>query len=122
MQLTVFEIPQVPGYRRQSHSNKSIAESLSTTGYAIPIALVNPYLAGGLFVDYLTRGRFHLIPKNPQVLGPENLSALTATAAVAQNPGSAGAQAPSATDDGSAEILEPESANSGLRGIKAIHE
>ena len=79
-QLAVFEIPQVPGYRRQSHSNKSIAESLITTGYAIPIALMNPYLAGGLFVDFLVRGRYHLIPSHPEILGPENLMALTAPA------------------------------------------
>jgi hypothetical protein len=64
-QLTIFEIPQIPGYRRQSRSNKSIAESLATTSYAIPIALLNPYLAGGLFVDYLVRGRHHLIPPLP---------------------------------------------------------
>jgi len=40
--LAVFEIPQVPGNRRHSRPNKNIAESLSTTGYAIPIALTNP--------------------------------------------------------------------------------
>ena len=50
-QLTLFEIPQVPGYRRQSHANKSIAESLTTTGYAVPMLLINPYVAGGIFVD-----------------------------------------------------------------------
>ncbi len=77
-QLTVFEIPQIPGYRRRSHSAKTVDESFVTTIYAIPIALVNPYLAGGLFVDYLVRGRYHLIPKDPTVLGPDKLSALTA--------------------------------------------
>jgi len=70
-QLTVFEIPQVPGLRRPSRSNKSIAESLTTTAYAVPIALTNPYLAVGIFVDYLVRGRFHLIPEHPQLLGAE---------------------------------------------------
>ena len=64
-QLTVFEIPQIPGYRHGSHSIKGIDESFVTTVYAIPIAMMNPYLAGGLFVDYLVRGRYHLIPKNP---------------------------------------------------------
>jgi hypothetical protein len=121
-QLTVLEIPQVPGYRRQSHSNKSIAESLTTTGYAIPLVLVNPYLAGGLFLDYLARGRFHLLPRNPQVVGPEDLSALTAATAAGQNPGSAGAQAPSAAGGGSAETPASQSANSGLEEIKAFHE
>jgi hypothetical protein len=121
-QLTVFEIRQVPGYRRQSHSNKSIAESLTTTGYAVPIVLINPYLAGGLFVDFLVRGHFHPIPRNPPVLGPDNLFALTATTGVEQNPGSAGEQAPSAAEGGSAEMQPSEPANSGLTEIKALHE
>jgi hypothetical protein len=74
-QLTVFEIPQVPGYRHQSHFNKSIAESITTTGYALPLAIVNPYLAGGLFLDYLAGGRFHLLPAQPHLLEPANLPA-----------------------------------------------
>jgi hypothetical protein len=94
-QLAVFEIPQIPGYRRSSHSVKGIDESFVTTPYAIPIAVMNPYLAGGLFADYLVRGRHHLIPKHPQVLGPGNLSLLTAPTSPAQNSASAGA----ATDD-----------------------
>ena len=36
--LTIFEIPQIPGYRHPSHSNKSIAESLSPPAMPIPIA------------------------------------------------------------------------------------
>lgn len=91
--LEVFEIPQVPGYRRSSHSNKSIAESLVTTGYAVPIAIVNPYLAGGLFVDYLVRGHYHLIPKEHAVLGPDTLAALTGGPGDDENPVSAGLQA-----------------------------
>lgn len=74
--LKVFEIPQVPGYRRMSHKNKSVAASLITTGYAIPIAILNPYLAGGIFIDYLVRGRFPRIHEHPTVLHPEELTAL----------------------------------------------
>jgi hypothetical protein len=121
-QLTVFEIPQIPGYRRLSHSNKSVAESLITTVYAVPIALANPYLAGGLFADYLARGRCRLIPDHPEKLGPSNLLPLTAPARPAQNPDSAGLQASSAAASGSAETREPATANSGLREIKAMHE
>jgi hypothetical protein len=121
-QLTVFEIPQVPGYRRRSHSNKSIAESFVTTGYAVPIAMTNPYLAGGLLVDYLVRGRYHLIPKHPQILGPNNFFALTGTADAAQNSGSAGAQVPSVATSGSAETQGTIIAHPGLREIKATHE
>jgi hypothetical protein len=122
-QLEVFEIPQVPGYRHASYSNKSIAESLSTTGYAVPIVLLNPYIAAGFFADYLARGRFHpLIPRHPEILGPDNLSALTAPARDAQNPDSAGVQASSVASGGPAETQSPEKANSGLIEIKVNHE
>jgi hypothetical protein len=84
-QLTVFEIPQIPGYRCGSHSVKGIDESFVTTLYAVPIVIVNPYLAVGLSVDYLVRGRYRTIPKHPAVLGPENLLALTAPVAAQEN-------------------------------------
>ena len=122
MHLAIFEIPQIPGYRRLSHRNKSIAESLSTTGYAIPIAVMNPYLAGGLFADYLARGRHHLIPKHPQMLAPNNLLALTAPREAVQNPDSAGAQVPSAAVIGTAEDHAAATTNSGLTEIKEAHE
>jgi hypothetical protein len=92
-QLTIFEIPQIPGYRHESRSAKGIDESLATTVYAIPIAILNPYLAGGLFADYLVRGRYHLIPKHPQILSPDNLSLLTAPPAPKDNSASTGAPA-----------------------------
>ena len=123
MQLTVIEIPQVPGYRRMSHANKCIAESLTTTVYAVPIVLINPYLAAGLFVDYLAHGHFRLVPRHAQVLGPDNLPALlTAPALAAQNPVSEGAQVPSAAASGSAITQSAETAKSGLLEMKATHE
>ncbi|MGO9636614.1 MAG: hypothetical protein ACLPSO_01570 [Terracidiphilus sp.] len=128
-QLTVFVIPQIPGYRHGSHSAKTIDESFVTTIYAIPIALINPYLAGGLFVDYLVRGRYRPIPKDPMVLGPDNLSALTALPSTQENSPIASAQAQGAVGSGS--IAGPPdpgatptaaSANSDLRGTGAIDE
>lgn len=74
--LAIFEIPQVPGYRHQSHANLSVSASLMTTGYAIPIAILNPYLAGGLFVDYLVRGRFPSAYKHCPMLKPSQLAEL----------------------------------------------
>lgn len=139
-QLTVFEIPQVPGYRRESHTPKGIDESFVTTVYAVPLVIVNPYLAGGLFVDYLVRGRYHLIPKDPQVVGPENLSVLTAPAAPADNladtefsanvsalPGSGvAAQAPAGQSGGAAVTQVTAGVNagahSGLKGAGADDE
>jgi hypothetical protein len=120
--LTIFEIPQIPGYRRLSRSNKSIAESLTTTVYAVPLVFLNPYLAGGLFVDYCVRGRHHLIPKNPLLLTPDNLIALTTSADAAENPLSAGTQAPSAAEEGSAEVVAIATANPGLTEMKVAHE
>jgi hypothetical protein len=96
-ELEVYEIPQIPGFRRHSRSNKSVAESLITNGYAIPIAILNPYLAGGIVVDYLIRGRFHIIPEHLEVLEAANLDLLTVPAGAPQNLYSASEQAPSAT-------------------------
>jgi hypothetical protein len=74
--LAIFAIPQVPGYRHKSHPNMSVAGSLMTTGYAIPIAILNPYLAGGLFIDYLVRGRFPRAYEHCPVLAPSQLTEL----------------------------------------------
>ena len=138
-QLTVFEIPQVPGYRRHSGANKNIDESFVTTLYAVPIALLNPYLAGGLFVDYLVRGHYHLIPKHPEVLGPNDLSSLTAQTAPEDNSAIAGASGSSIglnkgvstnaeslkrggvfPSNGSAAMTD--GTNSEMRGIASSHE
>lgn len=91
-ELAMFEIPQVPGYRRHSGKNKSVSASLITTGYAIPIALLNPYLAGGLFVDYLVRGRFPRIAEHPQVLEPDTLEQLSVAAPPIEVPAATAAQ------------------------------
>jgi hypothetical protein len=120
IQLTILEIPQIPGYRRLSRSNKSIAESLTTTVYAVPLAVLNPYLAGGLFVDYFVRGRYHLIPKKPQLLAPDNLSALTNSTSAAENLLDAGNQATSAAEGVSA--ASAAAANSRLSEMKFAHE
>ncbi len=93
MQLTVFEIPQIPGYRRRSRANKSIAESLITSGYVVPLAFISPYIAGGVFVDYLVWGRYPLALKHPQILTPDNMAPLTFSAGFGQSPHSASAQA-----------------------------
>jgi hypothetical protein len=97
MQLKVFEIPQIPGYRHSSHANKNISESLMTSAYAVPITLSNPWLAGGIAVDYLLRGRYHTVPRHPLVLEPRSIEALnvqplTTPGITAENPASATVQ------------------------------
>jgi hypothetical protein len=76
-QLTILEIPQVPGYRHDSRAIRGVTESLIMDGYVIPIVVLNPYIAGGLLADYLVRGRYHVIPKDPITVAPEHLEALT---------------------------------------------
>jgi hypothetical protein len=76
-QLTVLEIPQVPGYRRQVGANKSVVESLITTGYVIPPCLHQPVHRRGVFVDYLAWGRYRLTFAHPQILTPEKVLPLT---------------------------------------------
>ena len=121
-EIEVFEIPQVPGYRHLSRANKSVSESLVTTVYAVPLAIVNPYLAGGLFVDYLVRGRYHLIPKEPQVLGPETLNVLTGVPGSDENAVNAATQAPGAATGGTVPAPPSLPANSGLQEISTSHE
>jgi hypothetical protein len=112
----------VPGYRWHSHSTKDIAESFSTTAYAIPLALVNPYLAGGIFVDYLVRGRYHIVPKHPEVVGPDHLTALTSSPTPVENAADAAAQATGAVSGDPSATQSAIGADSGLKESKAAHE
>lgn len=123
LHLAVYEIPQIPGYRRQSRANKCISEALITTkGYAVPIAILNPYLAGGLLVDYLARGRHHLVPKNHMLLGADNLAQLTYVNAPAQNPLSAAVEVHNGASGDSEEVLTPSMADHALKEDVASHE
>jgi len=93
-QLGLMDIPQVPGYRRRSRGNKSIAKSLITSGYVVPLAFINPYIAVGVFVDYLVWGRYPLPLKDLPTLSPANLAPLTLADGSAQGPQGAGAPVP----------------------------
>jgi hypothetical protein len=78
--LQLMEIPQIPGYRRQSGHSKSIAESLVVTGDVIPLALLNPYAAGAVVLDYLICGRYPLGPQHPEILSPATMTILAGSA------------------------------------------
>jgi hypothetical protein len=114
-EVTVFVIPQVPGNRRMSHANKSIDESMMTTVYAVPIAIFNPWLAGGLAVDYLVHLKRRIIPKDPETLGPDDLTALTDEGAPAQNPAIADVQAHSVVSAVPADVQVVAGAQSDLK-------
>ena len=123
LELTVFEIPQVPGYRRKSRSIKGIDESFVTTAYAVPLVLTNPYIAVGLFIDYVLRGRYRTIPEASRSSGTlTKLSALTAGPPTPQKSASAATQATSAVPDGTAAAPHANGANYGLKEIGAADE
>jgi len=122
MQLAIFEIPQVPGYRRPSGSNLGLTEMLATTAYSLPLMLVSPYLAGGLLVDYLAQGSFDLIPARREVLTPDSLVALTAPVPVFRGPERRGPQNVSAELGGRWEKTAAARLATNLSGIKATHE
>ena len=122
IKLQVYEIPQVPGYRRPSRSNKDISEALITTGYAVPIVILNPYVAGGLLVDFLTHRHGHLVPKDHRVLAPDTLAVLTSSGELAQDSVRASAQIHSAITSSPAEPPSASRDNPGMKEILATHE
>jgi hypothetical protein len=91
IQLTLFDLPQVPGYRRRSRGNKSIAHSLIANGVVIPLAFLTPYVAAGVVADYLIWGRYPLPLKHLPILTPGDMTRLTSST---QNPQSAIAPEP----------------------------
>jgi hypothetical protein len=65
--FSTFMIPQVPGSIKRSHSIDGVMESVvKSKKYVLPLAVLNPEIAAGLVVAYLTDGRFNA-PKNATV-------------------------------------------------------
>jgi hypothetical protein len=80
-ELAIDEIPQVPGSRRSSGRDKSVAESLIASGDVLLMAAAEPYLGAAVCVDFLVWGRYPLRLKHAEVLTPESLAALGTGAA-----------------------------------------
>jgi hypothetical protein len=60
--------------------------------------LLHRKLAVCLFVDYLARGRYHIIPRQHEILGPEKLAPLTGEREEAENPANGGVKTAAAGD------------------------
>jgi hypothetical protein len=71
--LQVFVIPQVPGSIPRSIRIDGVLEAFLKRKYVVPVAVLQPVIAGSLAVVYLADGRFSL-PKNPAVLDVTVLS------------------------------------------------
>jgi len=68
------------------------------------------------------RGRYHLIPKHPEVIDPDDIAALTDEMVPGQNPESAASQARRAPVNGFSFTLQTGTATTGLRENAAHHE
>jgi hypothetical protein len=130
LHLEFYEIPQILGYRRPSRKNKGISETFVTTAWVAPVAILNPYLAGGLFVDYVLGGRYKLIPKGTPKLAPAELERLKFSTEIVEDPApnnekdSAAKREPSRTTPvASAKSVAPASTtNVSMKEFSATHE
>lgn len=85
-EIAVYEIPQIPGYRRSSLQDKSVVESLVFSGDVVPVAILVPYVGAGIVVDFLIWGRYPLDLKHAQILEPRNLAELQSNAGQERTP------------------------------------
>jgi len=72
--LTVMEIPQVPGSRRRSRRDRSVAGALLAGGEIAPVAFLSPPLAAAVGVDYLIWGRYPVPLKHARIVSAEELA------------------------------------------------
>lgn len=94
-----------------------------TTGYAVPIFLMNPYLAGSLFLDYVTRGRFPSVPVHPPILAPDELSTLQSPYGGVQEPESPVPREPAMGLEVPVEVVPAfAGGNATMKGILPGHE
>jgi hypothetical protein len=59
LESSAIIIPQVPGSISRSRPVRGVAESLlKTKKYLVPLAILQPYVAGGIALAYVSSGRF----------------------------------------------------------------
>jgi len=77
LDFSVFIIPQVPGTVPRSKKIDGVVESVvKSKKYILPIAVLNPLVAGGLIVVWASDGRF-TPPKNAETLTPATITDLS---------------------------------------------
>ncbi len=73
LEISPFLIPQIPGIR-PSTKLRGVSESLiRSKKYAVPLAVLQPWVAGTAAAAYLTSGRFNPSRHSPIVCGPASL-------------------------------------------------
>lgn len=86
LQLTVYDIPLIPGLHHSSRVGKSAVESFIISGYIVPVAFFSPYAGGVIIADFLVWGRYPLSLHQAQTLTPQTALELASPANLAQNP------------------------------------
>ena len=122
MKLAVFEIPQIPGFRRPSGTNLTVIGSLTTRGIPVPVAFLNPYAAGAMLLDFILESHNGLVPKDAPVLGPDNLAVLKVPPLPEENPVSRELQAASAEVNPNGILDEVSTVNLSLGEIEIAKE
>jgi hypothetical protein len=60
VELSTFQIPQVPGSMPRSRPAHGVAEALlKSKKYVVPLAILSPVVTGSIAVVYFTEGRFN---------------------------------------------------------------
>jgi hypothetical protein len=97
LQFSTFMIPQVPGSIKRSHPIDGVLEAVvKSKKYVVPLAVLNPEVAAGFVVAYLTDGRFKA-PKDAAVeVIPGEPATMTGTAPA---PGAVDVRRPLPTPD-----------------------
>jgi hypothetical protein len=89
--FSTFMIPQVPGSLKRSHPIDGVMESVvKSKKYVVPLAVLNPEIAAGMVVAYLTDGRF----KAPTDATVEIIPGETLTKSAGPGPGTTPAAVP----------------------------
>jgi len=80
VRLSRFVIPQIPGIRR-STKVRGVSESLiRSKKYVVPLAILQPWVAGTAGAAYLISGRFNPAGQSHEVCQPDTLPACAANA------------------------------------------
>jgi hypothetical protein len=86
LKFSTFMIPQVPGSIKRSHPIDGVLEAVvKSKKYVVPLAILNPEVAAGFVVAYLTDGRF----KAPKDAAVEVIPGEPTTLTGAPSPGTA---------------------------------
>ena len=76
LRFSSLVIPQVAGTLPRSGKVDGVVESfVKSKKYVVPVAVLHPFIAGGVVVAYFTESRFDSRPRGGAVVGPQTVAA-----------------------------------------------